>query len=733
MLSAVIDTRPIPPVTSDDGARQPPTAARREVRHERHGHVRTDAYAWLRDTSDPAVMAHLAAERSYYDSATRHLGPHIRTLSEEMTSRVPDTDSSVSYRRVHFSYYTWTPSGSDYGQLCRRVYPPTADGHPESTVGHVLLDPAALKGDSPYIDLGLTLISPDERLLAYSVDTTGEEVFELRFRDTDTGVDRPDVIARSYYEGAWSADSSTFFYTVHDDAYRPFQVWRHRLGTEAGSDSLVVEELDEQYELEVRLMRSGDVIEIVAANRDTTEVWLVDAHHPESAPRCVEPRRRGVEYRCEHARTPAGDRLIVVTNDQATEYRVMSAPLDDPSRARWVEVVPENVDERVLDVTAFAGHIVATMRRGGRLVARAYRLDGQGGLELPGLDIVAEVAVGTLELGHNELFDASTVQVVEQSYTVPPGWYDVDLDSGERSLLYRRDVPDYDPDCYVSERVSFPSLPSTADPAGSSGAHASSRLEVPATLVRRADTPLDGSAPCLLYAYGAYESGYDPEFDPALITLLDHGVVFVYAHVRGGGEGGRRWWLDGRLEHKQNTFSDHIAVANGLADTLVDGSRIVTRGLSAGGLLQGAVFSQAPSRWAGVVAEVPFVDVVTTLLDSTIPLTANEWDEWGDPRAPADYEWLVAYSPYDNLPPPGTRPDLLVTGALHDPRVMVSEPAKWVAALRHTDPDWSARCVFRVELGPGAHVGPSGRFARLRYEAEIYAWVLDRVGLLPPG
>jgi oligopeptidase B len=254
-------------------------------------------------------------------------------------------------------------------------------------------------------------------------------------------------------------------------------------------------------------------------------------------------------------------------------------------------------------------------------------------------------------------------------------------------------------------------------------------VPVPVTLVRRSDVALDGTAPCLLYGYGAYEYSFEPEFDPGLVPLLDRGVVFAHAHVRGGGENGRRWWLDGRLEHKQHTFSDHLAVADALADGMVDGERIASRGLSAGGLLQGAVFSQAPARWRAVVAEVPFVDVVTTMLDASVPLTAGEWDEWGDPRREADFRWMLAYSPYDNLPPAGQRPDLLVTGAVHDPRVMVWEPAKWVAALRASDPEWSPRCLFRAELGAGAHAGPTGRYARLRYEAEVYAWVLDRLGV----
>jgi oligopeptidase B len=684
-----------------------PKAKRIEKTREQHGHVRVDGYAWLRAVDDPDVRSYLAAERSFYESSTAHLRPIIESLTNEMAARVPETDCSVSYKRIRFSYYTRTPAGSDYEQLWRGVDPHESDGT-------LLLDHAVLKGDSAYVDVGVSLVSPDERLLAYAVDTTGDEVFTLRFRDlaSEPPVDLADEISRAYYTGAWSADSSTFFYTVHDAAYRPFQVWRHRVGTPAADDVLVLSEADEQYELEVRLTRSGDVIVIESANRDTTEVWLVDAHAPENPPRLVEERRRGIEYRCEHARTPDGDRLLIVTNEDADEFRLMSAPLASPGRSTWTELLAEDLAERLYTATAFVGHVVTTLRCDATLFARAYRITDDGGLSDP-VDIAPSWPVGTLELAHNERFDTGELQVVEESWLHPKAWYAVDLTSGERRLLLRQEVPAYDADAYVEERVHAP----VGD------------VRLPITVVRRADTPLDGTAPCLLYGYGAYESCYEPEFDAAMISLLDQGVVWAHAGIRGGGEGGRRWWLDGHLEHKQNTFSDQIAAADFLADGLVDGSRIVTRGLSAGGLLQGAVFSQAPQRWAGVIAEVPAVDILTTMLDPSIPLTINEWDEWGDPRKPDEYQWLLAYSPYDNLPEEGVRPDLLVTGALHDPRVMVWEPAKWVAALRETDPDWSPRCLFRVELGEGAHAGPSGRFGHLRYESEIYAWSLDRFGL----
>ncbi|MEJ7706866.1 MAG: prolyl oligopeptidase family serine peptidase [Nocardioidaceae bacterium] len=403
---------------------------------------------------------------------------------------------------------------------------------------------------------------------------------------------------------------------------------------------------------------------------------------------------------------------LVVTNDEAQEFRLMSAPLEQPGRSHWTELLAEDPAERLYDVTAFSGHVVTTLRRDGVLMARSFRIAEDGAL-VEAVDLAPSYEAGTLELADNELFETDEIHVVEQSYTQPKSWYAVDLDSGERRLLRKQDVPSYDAGSYVSERRRVP----LGD------------VEVPVTIVRRVDTPLDGSAPCLLYGYGAYEASFEPEFDAALTALLDRGVIWAHAHIRGGGEGGRRWWLDGHLAHKQNTYSDHVAVADFLADGLVDGTRIVTRGLSAGGMLQGVVFSQAPQRWTGVIAEVPAVDILTTMLDPSIPLTINEWDEWGDPRKPDEYQWLLAYSPYDNVPPAGVRPDLLVTGALHDPRVMVWEPTKWVAELRHTDPDWSPRCLYRVELGEGAHVGPSGRYAHLRYEAEVYAWALDRFGL----
>ncbi|CAA9348484.1 MAG: Protease II [uncultured Nocardioidaceae bacterium] len=707
-----------------------PQAPRRPHEHTEHGVLRPDPYHWLRDAGSPDVLAHLVAERSWYDSVTGHVASLIEELRAEMARRTPPSDSSVSYRCRRFSYYTHAPAGSEHPQLLRYLHvsdPAGAPGtlQPPDDPNHsaeLLLDSADLAGDSTYVDLGLTLVSPDERILAYSYDVRGDEVYRLRFRDLESGDDLPDDLPRTYFGGAWGAGSDSFLYTVHDDSYRPFQVWRHRIGTAADEDELLLEEGDPRFELRLRQCRTGRLAVIWARSPDTTEVWTVDTTDPTAAPRSVGGRREGVSYHAEHVLLPDGsDDLLVVTDDGAREHRLMLAPVPrtgDQDHRGWRQLLSEDPAVRLERVDAFAEHAVLSVRTKGERRLRVFALGSllggwPAGSAEPTLEVRPQLPAGTVHLGRNVQYDTHSVVVADGSYVHPWVWSSVDLGSGGRSTVHRQQSPGHDPDDYVCERREFPSADGVA---------------VPATVVRHRDTPMDGSAPALLYGYGAYEAVFEPEWDVGLPCLLDRGVVFVHAHVRGGGEGGRGWYLDGRLDRKQNTFSDQIAVADGLVrDGLVDGSRLATRGLSAGGLLQGAVFSQRPDRWRAVVAEVPFVDVVTTMFDATVPLTPQEWGEWGDPRKVEEFGFLLAYSPYDNLPPAGGRPDLLVTGAVNDPRVLVGEPAKWVALLRHTDPDWSPRCLFRVETGEGAHTGPSGRFAHQAYEAEVQAWLLDRL------
>jgi oligopeptidase B len=683
-----------------------------------HGYRDVDEYAWMRHDS-PALVEYLVSERGYYDEQTQSLAAPTSELYGEAVGRTATgADDSAGWTLRGFRYWHRTPAGAENRQLLRA---PLADRASEQ----LLIDENVLAAESGYVDVGVAEPSPDDRLLAWSADTSGAEIYQLRFTEIDTGRVLPDLIERSYPGGAWASDSAHFFYLVPDDLNRPYQVWRHNVGTAAEADALVYEETDQRFDLTLEASRSGELIIITAASRDTSEVWLIPASKPLSMPVVVEPRQRGTEYRVDHASDPAGGdgELWIVTdfgvaNNSAAEFTLMRAPVTAPGRANWVQAdcpatAPARADTRLVRCDALAGHLLLTLRRSG---APLLAITGPDGRDVT--EIHPAMPAGTIAVQHAADYRAGSVVIVEQSLTEPPLWSELDLTTGQRHELKRAEVPNYDAGRYHTELTS---------------AQAADGMHVPVTLAYRVDTPLDGTAPCLLYGYGAYEACVDPEFDRSLVSVLDRGVVYAIAHVRGGGEGGRGWWQQGRLRAKPTTFSDFIETADWLAGDaagaapLVDGSRIISRGLSAGGLLQGAVYSRAPGRWRAVVAEVPFVDCVTTMLDPGIPLTINEWDEWGDPREPGDFACLRSYSPYDN-PPSGPRPDLLVTGALHDPRVLVHEPAKWVARLRETDTAGS-RVLFRVELGAGAHTGPSGRFGHLRYEAEVYAFVLSTMGI----
>ena len=650
-------------------------------------------------------MDYLVAERRFYDHQVGPLGPLMDELRAEMVGRVPTGEQSARWSEGGAEYFTRTVPGAEFEQFCR-----VAEGSEL-----VLLDENTLLGDSTYVSVGVRLVSPGGRYLAYSVDTEGDEVFQLRFRDLTTMTDLPDTVDHTYYGGAWAADAGSFFYVVHDEIYRPYQVWRHVLGTDAAADTLVYEELDPQYDVVVWADRAGDYLVVHTANRNTSEVHLIDARRPASPARCIARRRPGVEYSVGHL--PGGDEgeLLIVTNDGAQEFRLMRAPLADPSASQWVEVIPELDDERLHGVEVFARHIVLeTVSRGRQLLRIVPRADLDSPDPLAHSVLVdAGVPGGLLTLWHNEEFDADTILVDVESYVEPTRVQSVVLATGKRTTVQRRTLPNYDSGDYTLEER---------------WVTARDGEQVPLRLVRRTTTPLDGQAPLLLYGYGA-ESSVWPGFETWLPSLLDRGVVFVHAGIRGGAEMGRRWWLAGRLENKVNTFTDFIDVADSLAaDGLIDGTRIVSRGLSAGGLLQGAVYSMRPDRWRAVVAEVAFVDVINSMLDVDLPLTANEHDEWGDPRIRDQFDSMIAYSPYDNLPT-GPTPDLLVTGAFHDPRVLVHEPAKWVAALRATADDARGGVLLRVETGEGGHSGPTGRYAHLAYEAEVAAFILDAMGL----
>jgi len=692
---------------------QPPRAQRVPSVRELHGHTDVDDYAWMRDHDAPELRAYLAAERAYYDARTAGLAGLTDELYAEAVARTPDAaEDSVGWKLRGYRYWHRTPQAAENRQLFR-----AGPGQDDPTL---LLDENVLAESTGYIDAPVAEPSPDDRLLAWLADTSGAEIYQLRFTEIDTGRELADVIECTYPGGAWSSDSAHFFYLVPDPLNRPHQVWRHAIGTPVTTDELVYAETDPRFDLTLAASRSGELIIITVESRDSTEVRIIPASEPLSPPAVVEPRRRGIEYRVDHAVDPAGGPgdLLIVTDDGQPEFTLMRAPVSAPGRANRTSVgcpavAPARADTRLLRCDVLAGHLLLTLRRAGMPLLAIT--DPAGGAVR---EVQPALTAGAIAVQHAADYHAASVVIAEESLIEPSRWSELDLATGERKELKRADVPGFDAALYRTKRID---------------AQAADGASVPVTVAYRFDTPLDGSAPCLLYGYGAYEACLDAEFDRSLPSLLDRGVVYAVAHVRGGGECGRDWWQQGRLRAKPRTFSDFIDVADVLAGDAagstpqVDGRRIVSRGLSAGGLLQGAVYSRAPGRWRAVVAEVPFVDCVTTMLDPSIPLTITEWDEWGDPRDRDDFACLRAYSPYDN-PPAGARPDLLVTGAVHDPRVLVHEPAKWVARLRETDTAGSL-LLFRVELGAGAHTGPSGRFGHLRYEAEVQAFILAAMGL----
>jgi len=674
----------------------------------------------MADHDLPAMRDYLAAERAYYDQEAEPLGGLAERLLAEMTGRVPAAEDSVTWRRGGFSYFTRVTEGQELEQFCRVSEPAAGPGLPVQ----VLLDQNLLLGDPAsegYADVGVREVSPDGTLLAYSVDWTGDELFQLRIRDLATGQDLAERIERTYYGLGWAADSRSLFYVLTDELYRPCEVWRHELGTDPSQDVRVFREDDERFALIVRTTRSGRYVLIETESRNTTETLVIPADAPRTAAAVLEPRRAGTEYRADHADGPDGGEFYLVTNDGAEEFRLVSAPARDPARggrAGWSEVIAGSADTRLESCHVFGPWLVVAQRHAAAPQLRVlHRESGEQRL------IEAGGPAWWLSLGINEDYAATAVTVRTESLVDPPAWHDVDLATGGWTLRKRADVPGYDPSRYVTERVSATAADGTV---------------IPVTVACRRGQRRDGSAACLLYGYGAYEDCSWPEFSVATPSLLDRGAVYAVAHIRGGGEGGRRWWLQGRLDRKRNTFTDFIAAADMLAaDGWAAPDRIVSRGRSAGGLLQGAVFSMAPRRWRAVVAEVPFVDCVTTMSDPTIPLTINEWDEWGDPRDnPQMRAYLRSYSPYDNIPS-DPWPDLLVTGSVHDSRVLIREPAKWVARLRAAIAERSgaglaggaARLLFRAELGVGAHMGPTGRYEKLRYEAEVLAFIVDAARL----
>lgn len=678
----------------------PPRPARRPHTVVEHGVSRVDEYGWLRDRGDPEVIAHLRAENDHTDAVTAALVPLRERLFTEIRAHVQESDASAPVPDGPWEYFTRTEEGAQYALRCRQ---PRGGG-----TASTFLDGNAEAAGHDYFVLADLAVAPDHALVAWAADFTGAERLEIRVRDLVEGRDHAEVVRDAYYGLAWAADARTLFYTRPDGANRPFQVWRHVVGSDPDADVLVYEDLDEHFFVDVEASRSGDVVFLRSHSKTSSEVWFLDAHAPAEPARVVQSRVDGLEYDVEHHRAPDGtERFFILTNDGAPDFRVVEAPRRSPGRDSWRDVVPSRPGTRVHSIDAFASHLVVGERH--EVDLRLRVVDLRSGEQ----QVVAGAAPGvSLRVGPTPDYDTTTVRVVETSFGTPTTDVDLDVTDDTRTVVRRQPVPGYDPDEHLTTRV---------------WATAGDGTRVPITLLARRDGFGRGPAPMLLTGYGAYESSYDPDFRATRVPLLDRGFVLGIAHVRGGGELGRAWYDGGRLLAKRTTFTDFVACAQHLCDLGITApDRLVARGRSAGGLLMGAITNLRPELFAAVVAEVPFVDPLTTMADPSLPLTVTEWEEWGDPRDPAVHAAMLEYSPYDNVRA-APYPRILATAGLHDMRVQYWEPAKWVARLRdHTTSD--ATVLLRTEMGAG-HGGPSGRYDAWRDEAFVLAFVCDAVGI----
>ena len=676
-----------------------PVAPKRPHRLETHGDVRIDDYYWLRDRSDPEVLAYLEAENEYLKARSGHTRDQQNALFEEIKSRIKQTDVSVPYREGTHLYYWRYEDGQEYRVYCRR---PVADD-----VEQVTLDVNALAEGHEYCDVGGLVVSPNERLLGYAVDTVGRRQYDIRFRDLASGTGLDDVISSVTGNYVWANDNLTVFYArQHETTLRSFQVYRHRLGQDVAEDELVYEERDERFGCGVDKSRSNRHILIGCHQTLTTEYHVLDADRPEAPPRSFASRRAGHEYHIDHF----GDRFFIRSNAGARNFRLLKTG-DDPDQwplERWQELIPHRDDVLIETFELFRDFLVLQERTDGlvRIRVRPWNGDVAHDIGFP------EPAYDAYIDAHNKVPETTVLRFGYSSLSTPASDYDYDMVTRERTLLKREEVlGGFDPDHYRTRRL---------------WATAVDEVKVPISLVSRIDTPLDGSAPLLLYGYGSYGISIDADFRSPRLSLLDRGFVYAIAHIRGGQELGRQWYDAGKLLQKKNTFTDFIACAEYLvAERYTSPARLFAMGGSAGGLLMGTVCNMRPDLFHGIVAQVPFVDVLTTMLDDTIPLTTGEYDEWGNPDDPTYYEYIKSYSPYDNVVP-AAYPHLLVMTGLHDSQVQYWEPAKWVARLRAVKTD--DRLLFLKTNTEAGHGGASGRYHRYRETALQYAFLLDLAG-----
>lgn len=668
-----------------------PLAPRKPHTRSIHGKTVDDPWFWLREKGDSEVIRHLEAENEYSASVMAPTRELQETIFTEIKDRTQETDLAVPAQHGDYWYATQTEEGKSYPIRIRML------GGPDGSRELVLDENVEAEGHD-YFRVGNVSVSADHRYVAYSTDITGAESYTTRIRDIETQEDLPDVLEECRYGLAWSADGAHLFYTVADEALRPFQIWRHRIGAAQSDDVLVLQEDDDRYYLGLEKTRSGEYIVISADSAVTESTWVIPATDPTAAPREIIPRREGVQYNIDHR----GDEFWVVSNDEGVDGRLLTVPANGGPSS---EVVPHVSGRKLETPMCFSDHVLVWGREGG--LPAIFQYDGASLHPIEFDEPIYEVAPDS-----NREFKATKVRYTYESFVTPRSVFDHDLETDERVLLKQTPVlGGYDPGQYVQERLWVTARDGT---------------QVPVSFVRHVDAPVDGTAALLLYAYGAYEISYPVRFSIARLSLLDRGVAYAVAHVRGGGEMGKAWYDGGKLATKVNTFTDFIDAATSLADGgFCATDRIAARGGSAGGLTIGAALNFAPEAFAAVVAEVPFVDVVNTMLDADLPLTVVEWEEWGNPQVEREYGWIASYAPYENVTEVA-HPPILVTAGLNDPRVAYWEPAKWVQRLRELSTS-DAEVLLKTEMSAG-HFARSGRYDLWRDEAFVLAFVLTRLG-----
>jgi oligopeptidase B len=695
------------PVTTE-AALTPPCARAERTEHRIHGHVLADDYAWLRQKDSPETLAYLNAENAYTKAVMAPTAGLQKQLYDEMVSHIKETDVSVPFLDGAFWYYSRTEQGRQYPIYCRKpAHGPVLD---DTAPEEILLDINALAEKESYFAIGAMTVSDDGHLLAFSTDTTGFRQYTLHVKDLRTGEILAES-AESVGSVVWAADNRTLFYTVEDpEQKRQFQFFRHVLGTPHSEDALIFEEKDERFNIGAGRTRDGEFLILQISSHTTSEEQFLRADSPQGLWTLIEPRRNNIEYYVNHRH----GHWYIRVNDTGRNFRLVSAPQATPSRQYWTELMAHRDDVMLEEVDLFAGFCVAFERRQGLEHLRVIPFPGEGPTLGESTEISFPEPAYTTHPHINRVFDTTRYRYAYQSLVTPSSVYEYDVATGQTTLLKQLEVPGgFDRTLYTSERIF---------------AKAADGVEVPLSLVYRKDSFTRGKNPLWIYGYGSYGYPLPMGFNSNRLSLLDRGLVLAYAHIRGGGDMGKPWHDAGRLMHKRNTFTDFIAVTEHLAaNGYGDPARIAAEGGSAGGLLMGAIVNLRPDLYRAIVSHVPFVDVMNTMLDASLPLTVPEYEEWGNPNEPEAFEYMLSYSPYDNLKP-GSYPAILVKTSLNDSQVMYWEPAKYVAKLRTLKQD-DRLLLLHTNMSAG-HGGASGRYDYLKEIAFDYAFLLRELGVV---